>query len=231
MEKHKIFEIINRINSVLFLILLSGGCLLIILGIVSSNRWQDRRAVEVVQNNDDDEKKKIELILGNIATIPGYGTQYVKLRSGTSGGKFSSSSGGGKTRNVLFFTGKELSTHWLYDKHTFLVNEFSALTNDADENKKKAIAIYIETIKFDTNGNGGLDRYDLTSISLTDPYGKNYTEIETNVKSVVDINVGEEGNSLILLLQKNNKVILKKFSLSTFDLISEKVIDEISSKP
>ena len=230
MNQHKFFEIINRINSVLLLILLSGGCLLIILGIVSSNRWQDRRAVEVVQNNDEDKRKKIELILGHIASIPGYGTQYVKLRSRSSGGKFSSSSGGGKTRNVLFFTGKEFNTHWLYKTHTFLINKFSALTKDIDKDKKKAIAIYIETIKSDTNRNGGLDRNDLTSISLTDPYGKNYTEIETQVESVVDMNVGEDGNFLILLLQKNNKVILKKYSLSTFDILSEKVIDEISSK-
>ena len=230
MDKTKIFELINRINSVLFLILLSGGCLLIILGIISSNRWQDRRAVEVVQNNDNDEKNKIELILGNIASVPGYETQYVKLRSRASGGKFASYSGGRKIRNVLFFSGEKLSTHWLYTKHTYLIKEFSTLTKDINEDKRVAIAIYIETIKSDTNGNNGLDNDDLITISLTDPYGKKYTEIENQVESVVDINLNDNGKYLTLLLQKNAKVILKKYSLATFNLVSEKVINEISKK-
>ena len=195
-----------------------------------SNNWQDRRAVEVVQNNGDEKQEKIELILGNITTIPGHDTQCVNLRSRTSGGKFSSYSGGGETRNILFFTGSELNTHWLYKKHTYLINEFSTLTKDINEDKRVAIAIYIETIKSDTDGNNGLDNNDLISISLTDPNGKNYTEIENQVESVVDINIGDDGKYLILLLQKNAKVILKKYSLATFDLVSEKVIDEISKK-
>lgn len=230
MEQSRVFGIINKINSILFLVLLAGGCFLIIFGIASSNRWQNRRAVEVVQNDTGEEQEKIELVLGNIASIPGYDTQYVQLRSRSSGGKFSSYSGGRKTRNVLFFTGSELNTHWLYQNHTFNINEFSILKQVHKKDKEKALAIYIETIKSDSNGDNSLDEDDLITISLTDPYGKNHTEIDNNVQSVIDSNVVEDGGYLILLMQKNNKVILKKYSLSTFKLASEKVINEISKK-
>lgn len=230
MEQSKIFGIINKINSILFLVLLAGGCFLIILGIISSNRWQDRRAVEVVQNDTGEKQEKIELVLGDIANIPGYETQYVRLRSRESGGSFSSGySGGREIRNVLFFTGKELTTHWLYKNHTFVINQFSTLTRGF-ENKEKALAIYIKSIKSDSNGDKSLDEDDLLTISLTDPYGKNYTEINTDVQSVIDYNVVEDGQYLILLLQKNNKVILQKYSLSSFKLVSEKVINEITKK-
>lgn len=229
MEQSKIFRIINRINSVLLLVLLAGGCILIILGIVLSNRWQDRRAVEVVQDDAGEEQKKIELILGNIDNVPGFETQYVKLRSRASGGKFSKYSGGGETRNVLFFTGNELNTHWLYQNHTFIINEFFIL-HGYIKDKEKALAIYIESIKSDSNGNNRLDHNDLITISLTDPHGQRYTEIDNEVQSVIDTNIVEDGRFLILLLQKDNKVHLKQYSLSTFEMVSQKVINEISKK-
>ena len=90
MEQSRIFGIINKINSVLFLVLLAGGSFLVAFGIVSSNQWQDRRAVEVVQDGKKEKQEKIELVLGNISNIPGFDTQYVTLRSRDSGGSFSS---------------------------------------------------------------------------------------------------------------------------------------------
>lgn len=230
MENSKIFQIIKRINSILFLIFAAGGCLAVIFIIFSTNRWQDRRAVEVVQNNAAGEKDKIELVLGNIADIPGYDTQFVRLRSRASGGKFSSYSGGGETRNVLFVTGNELNTHWLYKSHSYLIDEFSILKQQIEKNKEKAVAIYIETIKDDSNNNNHLDRDDLHTIALTDPYGNKYTEIDSQVQSVIDRNVVENGEYLLVLMQNENKIILKKYSLKTFELASEKVIDEILKK-
>ena len=91
----------------------------------------------------------------------------------------------------------------------------------------KAKGLYIETIKHDSNNNNRLDRDDLHTIALTDPYGNKYTEIDSEVLSVIDRNVVENGAFLIVLMQKENKVILKKYSLKTFELTSEKVIDEI----
>ncbi len=233
MEKSKVFDIINKINSVLFLFLLLGVGIVIIFGLVVSNNWQDRRAVQVVQH-DDNEKQKIELILGRINSVKGHDVQYIELYSRASAGKFSSSAGGGETRNVLFFTGKNLESHWLYDKHNYLVNVFTVVNNDAspdlNEEKRLAKAIYIETIKEDTNGNGELDGDDLITISLAQPDGTNIKDIETGIQSVIDYDYLANDNSLILLFQKENKVIVKKYSLSTFKAESEKFINEISGK-
>ncbi len=96
--------------------------------------------------------------------------------------------------------------------------------------KEKAVGIYVEIIKDDSNNNNHLDRDDLHTIALTDPYGNKYTEIDSEVQSVIDRNIVENGKYLIILMQKENKVILRKYSLKTFKLASEKVIDEISKK-
>lgn len=232
MNKSKVFDIINKINSILFLVLLLGVGVVIIFGLVASNNWQDRRAVQVVQ--DDNEKQKVELILGSINIVTGHNVQYVELYSRENGGKFASSSGVGETRNVMFFTGKQLESHWLYDKHNYLINAFSVLSNDATsdprEEKRIAKAIYIETVKEDTNRNGELDGDDLITISLAQPDGTNLKDIETGVQSVIDHDLLADNNSLMLLFQKENKVIVKKYSLSTFKAESEKVINEISGK-
>ncbi len=203
---------------------------MVIVVIISTNRAKYRRAVKVVQDNDAEEKDRIELVLGIIANIPGYDTQFVRLNSSTSRGKYSSYSGGGETRNVLFFTGSELNTHWLYKGHSFLIDKFSIINQNIEKDKVKAVAIYIETIKDDSNNNNHLDRGDLRTIALTTPYGKKYTEIDSKVQSVIDRNVVENGKYMIILMQKENKVLLKKYSLKTFELALEKVIEEISKK-
>ncbi|PUB80973.1 MAG: hypothetical protein DBP02_19620 [gamma proteobacterium symbiont of Ctena orbiculata] len=235
MDRSRLFDVINKINSVLLLVVLVGGGILIITGIVLSNQWQDRRAVQVTPDDGGDEE--IELILRDITDVPGHDTQYVKLHSRARGGKFSSYSGGGETRNVLFFRGVNLNTHWLYDEHTFYISEFAVLKNkvdkylDSEKDKKEiAKAIYIEVIKSDTNRNEELDRNDAISVALADTNGENLKVIESDVQSVIDYNLVDEYRQLVLLFQKNDKVILKKFSLSTFEMLSENVIDEISRK-
>lgn len=236
MGKSKIFDIIGKINSVLFLVLLSGIGVFVVFWVIAANNWQDRRAVEVVQ--DGNEKESIELILGNIASVDGHDAQYVKLHSRARGGKFSSYSGRGEVRNVLFFTGDKLESHWLYSKNQYLIGKFSVLTHEisaelAEEKKgrkKIAKAIYMETITEDTNGNHELDENDLITISLVQPNGKSVTEIETGVQSVVDYDFLDDNESLMLLFQKDNKVIVKKYSLSSFEVKSETVVNEISRK-
>ena len=230
MEQAKVFGIINKINSILFLLLLVGGFFLIVSGMFLSSSWQDKRAVEVVQNDAEGKQEKIELILDDIENIPGSDTQYVHLKTKRSGGKFSSYSGGGETRNVLFFTGSKLNTHWLYQNHIFNILKFAILKQCKKNNKNKALAIYIETAKSDSDGDNLLNEDDLITISLTDVNGENLTEVDSNVQSVIDKNVVEDGSFLILLMQKDNQVLLKKYSLSTFKLVSEKLINEISKK-
>jgi hypothetical protein len=235
MDKSRLFDTINKINSVLLLLLFTGGIILVLTGIVMSNQWQNRRAVKVAEKPGSEHK--MELILGNIADVPGYSTQYVKLTTRRSGGKFSSSYGGGEMRNVLFFSGNDLDTHWLYEDHNHYITNFQVLSNDqnppsmgAREEKKTAVAIYVKTIPADTSGNGVLDRGDLSNIALLTPDGKNLTEIERGIQSVIDYNLSEDDQQLVLLLQKQGQVILKKYSLSSFELISEKVIEEITGK-
>ena len=52
MEESKVFRIISRTNSILFLLLLLGIVILVVIGIFQSNKWQNRRAVEVIDQEN-----------------------------------------------------------------------------------------------------------------------------------------------------------------------------------
>ena len=105
------------------------------------------------------------------------------------------------------------------------------LHNDANKNSNEeqhmAKALYIQTIREDTNNNDELDSNDLITISLAQPDGTDVTDIETGIRSVIDYDYSAQNNTLMLLFQKENKVIVKQYSLATFKVESEKVVNEI----
>lgn len=231
MEESKIFRVINRINSVFFLLLLLGALFLILMATFQSNKWQDRRTVEVIEDTNSGETNKIDLILGGLNEIDGHNVQYVELESKRSGGKFSSGYSGGETRNILFFVGPDMDSHWLYDKHSNSIRTFSLLSKENNFDKSETVvALYIEVIKNDTNSDGELNDEDLSIVALIKPNGHQYIEIEKSIQSVIDKAVSDDGEHFLILAQIDNSVWLKKYSLTNFKKVSEKVITEVSKK-
>ncbi len=231
MEESKIFTYVNRVNSVLFLVVLLGGVVLILTVMFQVSPWEKRGSVEVTENSDAEEVNRVELILNGIESIDGQDAQYVQLNSKSSGGKFSSGGYSGRElRNVLFFRGPQLETNWLFETHSFLINDFSQLKahNDYSSNGPTKV-LFVEVIKQDSNGDGKLSEDDLSIIGLAKPDGTRYKEIETNIKSVIDQSINAEGE-LLILVQVGSEVLLKKYSLNDFNKISEKSISEISKK-
>ncbi|XOF35159.1 MAG: hypothetical protein ACL93V_07685 [Candidatus Electrothrix sp. YB6] len=231
MEELIFFRVINRINSVVFLLLLFGALFLILIVTFQSNKWQDRRTFEVIDNSNSEDANKIELILEGIHIIEGHDVQYIRLESKRSGGKFSSGYSGGQIRNILFLVGSDIDSHWLYEKHSNYIRNFSHLRKKSNGDKNEpVVALYIEVVKNDTNGDGELNDEDLCIIGLIKPNGYEYIEIEKSIQSVIDKEVSEDGEHLLILAQIDNSVWLKKYSLMNFKKVSEKVITEISKK-
>jgi len=231
MEQNKLFQAVSRVNSVLFLLLMSGGVVLFLVIIFQTSDWQDRRTVEVNEDVNAVDEKKIELRLGTIQQVYGHDVQYVELHSRENSGKFSSGYGSTETRNVLFFVGEDMKSHWLYDSHRNVVNSISSLTKPGNYNDKEpAIALYVSVTRADSNGDGRLTNDDDITLALLRTDGDEYTEIETGIWEVLDREVTEDGKYLILLLQVGSNVLLKKYSLETFGKVSERVVTEISKK-
>ena len=210
MEEFRIFRIINRVNSILFLIFLLAGVGLVVFFATQANTWSNRGAVKVTEDPDDKTSPKIELVLGSVNELEGHEAQYVELRSKSRGGKFSSSYGGGETRNVLFLTGEQLESHWLFGNHSNYIKTVSPIKSHNTENKaSNVITIFYEFVERDTNKNNSLDKDDLFSIALTKPNGRGFLIIEEDVSSVLDRTLSNNAGNLAILLQKEGAVYLK----------------------
>lgn len=230
MESAKIFTTINRINSLVFLLLLLAGVGIVLTSLFSSNSRQQDRTV-VVEDTGNETENRIELVLGNLHEIFGHNNHYVELSSRSSDGKFSGYSGG-NIHNVLFFTGDKLNSQWLYKEHKNLIEQIDLLNSHQNGyDNKTTQAIYIRVIRHDSNNNGELDSNDNNTLALTRPDGTDYTEIITDIEALIDRDTSNNARELLILYQSKGQVILKKFSLVTFKLLSERVITEISRAP
>lgn len=229
MEQSRFFLWTARANSVLFLLLLLIAIGFLIFGIFQSNKWNGRNTVEIV---DDSINEGIEgLRLSNITKVCGKDIQYVKLNSSRPSKGFSSGGYGSNIRNVVFFVGQEMQSHWIFDTNKYLIAKVIQLKTKNDDCKKsKTVAIYYEVRKEDTDGNGKVEDGDSITVSLSSPDGLNYTEIESNITSVLDHSIDEEASILTLLLQSKENILMKKYSLNNNQLISEREITRIGKK-
>lgn len=228
MEQLKIFRVIQRVNSVIFLLLLIASLAGVIFLAFQSNHWQQINTVEVSQSVNSTDK--IELRMGRLHEVFGHNIHYVELYSAGNSGKFSAYIPK-KTRNILFFTGNELKSQWLFHTQSNYISNINLLLPGVQRDKNETvIAFDITLIKSDTNGDGILSNQDTKTIALIKPDGSQYTEIEQQITEIIDKKVVNEGKVLILLVQVNENLIMKKYSLIDFKKISEKKLINIGKK-
>ncbi len=231
MDRDRIFLIINRVNSVLFLTILLGVAAIILFSFLLPGNRQHKGAVEVFEDLDSTDNSMVKLRLGNIQEVTGHDVQYVELSSERGGRKLLSGYESPETRNVLFLVGKDMAAHWLYEHHRFIIKCVCKLKeNNKYDSKANVIGLYVEVINSDTNGDGKLSKDDDSAIALLNIDGSGYKEIETGVKQLIDSKVTDNGKNFMLIVQIESNVIIKKYSLETFKKESERMITEIKKK-
>lgn len=230
MEQNKFFIWTSRVTSIIFLLLIVIVIGFTVYGVFESKKWGQRNTVEVVGDQTEDEVID-DLRLSNITKICGKDIQYVKLNSSNKSKGFSSGGYGSITRNVVFFVGPSMDSHWLFETNKYLINEIDQLKTKADDCKnKETVSIYYEVIKRDTNKDGDLNSEDDITISITSPDGQDYIELDTAVTSVIDHSIDSDAKVLTVLIQKQSTILMKKFSLENNRLVSEKEISRIGKK-
>ena len=142
MEDNKFFKRAGRINSVLYLLLLVLSICFVIYGFVSSNNWRTHNTVEITENSNSDEQIE-NLRLSDISTVCGKDIQYIKLNSAPQTKGFSSGGYGNMTRNIVFFAGSDMNSHWLFDTNSYLIDEINQIQKIADDYKEKKQYQYI----------------------------------------------------------------------------------------
>jgi len=228
-EQNRFFIWISRITSILFLLLIAIAIGFTVYGIFQSKNRTQVNTVEVVSESDEAGEY---LKLSNIVEVCGVDSRYVKLNSSkTSRGFISKGGYGVLTRNIVFFVGVEMESHWLFDNDKYLINEIAQLSTKSYKcEDKKVVSIYYEIIKSDTNNDGDLNSEDNTTIAITSPDGQNYIELDTDITSVIDHSVDNDAKTLTILMQKGSLILMKRFSLENNQMISEEEISRIGKK-
>jgi hypothetical protein len=184
--------------------------------------------VEVKQSKNS--KTTIEpeetLRLGSITKVNGINVQYLKLNSRKQKRGYQEN-----TRNIVFFEGKDMKSHWLFDTDNNMIEKVTPLLKpDNKSDEKKAVAIYYQVRNEDTDNNGKIDKNDVLKVALTSPNGLDYTEIDYGMTSVLDYSIESDALVLTVLAQFDDSLLMKKYSVETKQLISEREITRISKK-
>jgi hypothetical protein len=222
----RLFTIIQRINSVLLLLVLLGAAGFLIFISTESMKWQRHGAVEVAQTGAE-EKKPILVSFDRVEEIAGSNTQLLKLTTQEKGGKFSSGGYGAETRNVLFLNGDEKTARWLFKDHKSLFLTVAQL-HEQSSNKEDAPtkALYFEYVSNDTDGDGNLSSADHSNVGLAKPDGTGFTQIVSDVNRVFSYDlIGS--NLLSVVFQKAGKIRHLKISTPDFKIISNQEIIDV----
>lgn len=230
-ETNRFFVVINRINSVLLLViflLAAGG---IILTVFMESKWIKNRTIEVKDISMQGKMEKIKLRLGHIEQVYGTPVQLVRLETEPKGGKLSSGYYPEVTRNIMFLTKELKEARWLFPKHHFLIKTVDKLCENRECSEKcPTLAIYYEIIKEDTNGDGKLTENDNAVVALSRVDGSDYVELGLGLQRIIGHKIINQGTEVAVLGEKDGKVLYMTYSLRDFSKISEIIITEITDK-
>jgi hypothetical protein len=211
MENNKIFIIISRVNSVLFLILLIVsiiGALFIFQEVTKSTR---RNAVELT--TPDKETKKI-IELSEVETIRDKGVQYIRVYSKRDG--VLKSGGYSRTlRNLLFLSQIGEEPTWLLpDNNSKIIHHRVLKTYDDQTKELTSDYIYVEIHP----KSGGV------SACISTVYGTALNCLETGLNKIIQYEYFSDEETLGLLVQVSNEIRYKVFDLKSKKLDSDKFV-------
>lgn len=224
----RLFTIIGRINTLLFLLVLLGAATFIAWTIFDSNQSNRRGAIEIADSESGTEKT-ILLSFGRVENVAGADTQMLPLSSRAKTGKLSSGGYGGETRNVLFLNGSEKAAHWLFKDHKNLILVSDQLHEEGTKTKETpAKALYFEYISDDTNEDGRFSTEDHSNIGLTKPNGTEFAMVLQDVSRVFSFQMLDPQH-LSVVYQKGTAVKHAKLSVATMKLISDQELVNVPS--
>lgn len=221
MESNRFFVVIQRINSLLFLLVLLGA-----LALLSYVSWESsqRRARNAIQLAPEQAARTpTEFLAGRMESVRGLDVHYVAVEA-REGGRGISKGYSTTTRNLLFLRGAVLTPQWLFETHQQLIQRHQPLFDASDEGNGPTRAFYYEVIKADSNGDGRLDGDDLRTLALSRADGSGYREIDSGITHVVERKVTDNGTTLLLLVQERGELVIKRYALRDFVKMSEQRI-------
>ena len=220
----KFSEMIKTLSS-LFIVLFGVSVIaMVIYETYSSFKNQPNNTVAIKINEGTEVESEVSLKLGRLQKVYGTNHHLVEI---TSIRKGISRSYSAPIRNILFFKGDELNQGWLFPHHDSVITTFSQLTSDSNDDKV-TIALFYEFIENDSNNDGKLDQTDMRSIALSLPSGEKLKILDQNITSIISHIISQDNKALTVLMHQGDKVLLKRYSLQTFEKLNEQELTNIS---
>jgi len=125
-----------------------------------------------------------------------------------SGNKFSSGSGSGETRNILFIVPGEKTARWLLPDNNHIITENSDITDGKDPEKGRVIAtvVLVKSPADDLENATG-------QLLLFDPPGKKILEVADNVRQIHVAALN--GTELTILYERDRRLVFAAFDPQT----------------
>ena len=226
MDNSKLFLWINRINSIVFLLILLFGLGFTLMNVLDSFSSHRNNKTITFDKNEDLSKadQQIDLRLGLSSEICGTDLNYVQLEthprsSGFSSGEYSD------TKNILFAQLSTMKNWWLFSSNNQNIEEVIQLhpsgKNSLSCESGETIAIMYVISDQNT---------DLKSISISSIDGDDYQVISKNIDKIIESKVSSDGQFLITIEQIGDKAFLRKYSINQREKTAESPISAISRK-
>lgn len=211
MENNKLFITINRINSVLFLLLLLGGLASLIYMFYEINRHDSRTAVAITK---PDSRTKETIELSDVVNIEDKNIQYVKVYS-RDGGVLGSGGYSKTLRNLLFLDPKGENPDWLLPDNTTEILKHRILSKyNKKTSTRRSDYLYLEFKQAPES----------LKVCISNLKGTSINCLEQNLNKVLQHHYYADSQTLALLLQTNNEIRYKTYNLKSNDLISDKFV-------
>jgi hypothetical protein len=227
MEVDRYFFFVNRINSVLLLLVLLIALFMLIFGYFPSGE-NDELPKNTAMASGAGGVGQSPFWPGKVHELAGHNARYITLNSSGEKSEFGAAKIPEKIHNVLFILAENPRSEWLFPENNNLILCVCELkAKKVGNSLEQTVGIYLNVIKDDTNGDGILSLEDHRTVAFIGVDGRNYKEVEHGISRVVDAHVTKDGKQVDFLLQVGPSIELKRYSLETFNKISERIISEV----
>jgi len=219
----RFFGWINRINSILFLLVLIGVGIGTYLAVSEYRQAFARYELpdESTDATDEPAKPAVRLTLGEVDHIYGTDTSMIRLFSEDAGGR-TGSGRNERMRNILFLSNDGQHATWLFEKHTNLLTDVDDLRLPDQPTR----ALYFEAVLTDSDGDGELNEYDLSAVALARPDGSGFTKILDGVDRVLSHEQIDD-HHLAVVYEIGAAIWYARFDLDTFAKLSEQSLVDV----
>lgn len=192
------------------------------------------RTIEISDTPGKQGAPAIRMHVGSVTRIKGTAVKMIEMttvRPGIGSLRSGGKNHGDDIRNLIFIVEGQAKARWLFKKntqHLRSIRQLCACDEYAQSGTASTTAIFLEVIRTDSDGDGGLDWGDRPIPALLRPDGSGYTELGPSVEDILDTSLSEDREHFGLLINDGGKLLYREYAIADFTLRSEQVLTELN---